>query len=101
MKALERLKEKFYRNKDKSLDVYNYGKYRVGLTGKEIEDYLRVRANTMNIKRISKQFCKIAGRNTGGVVICEKCGHKESLMYHHDLLRFSDELFLGKKTYFD
>ena len=40
-------------------------------------------------------FNKIAGCNTGVIV------DGYALMYREDVARFADQLFLGKKTYFD
>jgi hypothetical protein len=95
IKKLEELKQKFY-FKDNKPDIYYYGEYRLGLTSDEIKDYLRVRANNMNVSKISKTFNKIAGCNTGTMTSTGK-----SLMYRHDVERFADVIFERKLTYFD
>jgi len=84
-------------------DIYSYGDYRMGLTNKEIKDYLVIRHNDLKkikIKKCSialfKKFCKIAGVNT-----CALGPNGEILMYRHDVQRFADVLFLNKPTYFD
>lgn len=101
MTKLEKIKQKFYFDEKEMPKLLNYGKYRNGLTSEEIDDYLRMRANTVSIKKIRKKFYKIAGVNTVSSCICKECGHMEILLYRHDVLRFADQLFLGTKTYWD
>lgn len=99
MNKLENLKQKFYIRKPK-IDLDSYGVFNRGLTQEEIDDYLRVRANTMNISTVRKKFNEIAGCNT---MAFEKINGKEFvLMYRHDVERFADVLFgLTKSTYLD
>lgn len=101
MKKLDQIKNRFYfENNEPVLD--NYGQFTVGLTSDEIDNYLVVRANTLSIKKLRKKFDKIVGINTCGMYICPKCKDCVSLMYRHDVLRFSDVLFgKNKCTYFD
>lgn len=91
------------------LDIYQFGKYRLGLTDDEIKEWLKLRWNELSltknkpIKKINKatwdKFQKIAGVNTMAVI---QNGHKKIvLMYRHDVERFTDKLYLNKKTYFD
>ena len=92
---LEKLKCKFFfMNKQIQLD--HYGDYRQGLTGDEIKDYLRVRANTLNVERIYKKFSDIAGCNTG-------CATPDGkfLMYRWDVERFANKLFNNEETHWD
>ncbi|HUS50123.1 MAG TPA: hypothetical protein VMZ91_08150 [Candidatus Paceibacterota bacterium] len=91
------------------ININHYGEYRLGLTNNEIRGYLTDRYNELlswrgkPIKKINKAtwdgFWKIAGVNTMAVV--QKGNKKITLMYRHDVKRFSDVLFEGKKTYFD
>ena len=78
------------------IDLRYYGDYRIGLTGKEIKEYLKNRANTTKLGNLYRRFVKIAGVNTMGIA-----PNGESLMYRHDVERFADVLFLNKPTYFD
>jgi len=102
MNKLQQIQSLFYILEDATFDLQNYGTFRKGLTTEEIKDYLRARGNTLNVKRLYKKFCDIAGCNTMGGFTCEKCGDSKSLFYRHDVLRFSDVLFgKTKGTYFD
>lgn len=91
------------------LDINYFGKYRVGLTKNEIKMWLTLRYNELlswrgkPIEKINKgtynKFYAIVGVNTCAVI---KEGKKDiSLMYRHDVERFTDKLFLNKETYFD
>lgn len=92
---LDRLNAKFsYLNGKPDLEYY--GAYRMGLTGDEIKDYLRVRANTFAISKIYKKFVNIAGCNTMSITPDGK-----GLMFRHDVERYADKLFLNKETYWD
>ena len=93
---LNKLKFQFYYTPEGELDLNSYGTYRQGLTGDEIKDYLRVRANTLKIERLYKKFSDISGCNTG-------CATPDGkfLMYRWDVLRFANKLFNGKETWFD
>ena len=89
-------------------EIDHYGSYRQGLTDKEIKKYLKILSKTTALIRFSKlttkqlynKFCKIAGVNTMALVTLED-GTTRVLMYRHDVKRFADVLFLGKKTYWD
>jgi hypothetical protein len=91
------------------LDINEFGKYRLGLTNDEIKEWLKLRYNEIlswrgePIKKINKiiwdKFCKIAGINTMAVITVNR--HKVTLMYRHDVERFTDQLYLKKETYFD
>ena len=86
------------------VDINEFGKYRLGLTSKEIKEYLALRwkeqFNGVRIKKsLYNQFYKIVGVNTCAVI---REGKKDiSLMYRHDVERYADKLFLNKSTYFD
>ena len=97
MDEIEKLKFYFRFNEDGTPNVWDYGVYRMGLTGDEIKDYIRVRANNLNINYLWDKFCSIAGCNTGSM-----SPDGQFLMYRWDVLRFADVLF-GKTdyTYFD
>jgi hypothetical protein len=77
-------------------DINEFGDYRLGLTGHEIEDYLYCRAPRRNQIKLRKDFVKVAGINTGAVTSTGM-----SLLYRHDVKRFADVVLLKKKTYFD
>ena len=82
-------------------NIYLYGQFRIGLTIEEIKDYLRVRANKLNIDKLFDKFCDIAGSNTYASFTCDKCKAIHVIMYHHDVERFADNLFDGTPTFFD
>lgn len=96
MTKLDKIKNQFYYTQDGRPDLNNYGIYRLGLLYEEIDDYLKVRAGKLDIKKLRKQFNQIAGRNTMGMA-----PDGRALMYRHDVERFADVLFEGKGTYFD
>jgi hypothetical protein len=99
---MERVRTKFSFDEDGNIKITHYGKYTQGLTSSEIEDYLRARANKIAVKRLYKKFCNIAGVNTMAMYGCPNCEYQTSLMYRHDVKRFSDVLFVVTKgTYFD
>ena len=84
-------------------DVEDFGKYRAGLTGEEIAEYLRQAYNVIALKKrkvcpgkILRQFNDIAGANT----MVEGPDGKP-LMYRHDIKRFVGKLFFNAETYFD
>jgi len=97
---IERLKQKFIWIDNEPCLLY-WGDYRLGLTEDEIKDYLRVRANTMKIEKVWKQFCDIAGCNTMALYECPDCFKSKGLMYRHDVKRFAERLFNGTITYWD
>lgn len=102
MNKLDRIKNKFYKFEEESIDLYLFGKFNIGLTNEEIVDYIRVRANKYKVKGLVKSFYKIAGTNTVGLYICSKCKDEKILMYRHDVKRFADVLFkVTKSTYWD
>jgi len=78
------------------IDLHEYGDYRIGLTTKEIKEYLKARGDVTKIGNLYKEFCKISGINTMGI---SPTG--ETLMYRWDVERFADTLFWNKGTYFD
>lgn len=92
---IKQLRANFY-FKDGKPDLATYGVYRIGLTSSEIEDYLKVRGNTLNIIKLRKKFNDVAGCNTMGIAPTG-----ESLMYRWDVERFAEKLFNNKPTYFD
>ena len=100
--------EKLFREKRKELegkrgiDIYDYGKYLVGLTEEEIRIYLKIKAGLS--KRASgnallKKFWKIAGANTCGMI--EENSEQVTLMYRHDVERFTNKLLHKVETYWD
>lgn len=102
MNKLEKVKFMFHKKENSSLDLESFGQFRMGLTKEEIKDYLRARANTLNVERLYKKFCDIAGCNTMSSFHCPKCKYNTSLLYRHDALRFADVLFgKTKETYWD
>lgn len=85
----QRILNQFYIDqKTGELDLENYGEYRMGLTGQEIETYIKARAKKLEVKKLVNKFYDIAGVNTMAV-----SPNGESLMYRHDVKRFSDVLF--------
>ena len=77
-------------------DIIKVGKYKIGLTSEEIDQFLKIVSKKKHIKRLRKKFNGIAGVNTMGV-----SPHGEPLMYRYDVLRFTLKLLYGFTTYFD
>ena len=84
-------------------DVDKFGKYRAGLTGDEVIEYLRQVYNIVALKKrkicpgkIVKQFYEIAGPNTMAIG-----PNNEPLMFRHDVMRFIGKLFFNEETYWD
>lgn len=99
---IEKIKSSFYIDDDGNPKIENYGKFMRGLTVDEIYNYIRARSGKMRITGLYKKFVEIAGVNTMSCTSCKECGHFETLMYRHDVLRFCDVLFgVTTSTYFD
>lgn len=84
-------------------DVYQFGAFKDGLTAEEIDDYLKVRSNSLKIIKIRKKFDDLLCGSTcrsiaiqGEKVVVEKC-----LIYRHDVERFANNIFEKTPTYFD
>jgi hypothetical protein len=79
----------------------DFGTRTLGMSDKEIEEYLMARKKyhkkKWSLKTTLAKFNKAAGVNT--CAICQYTG--EILMYRHDVERFADVIFLGTKTYWD
>jgi hypothetical protein len=106
MDKLEELKLYFNFKNTGVPDINHYGNFRLGLTDKEISNYLFVRANgKVKIPDLKKAFYKVAGVNTCALIetTCSSCKKKSNitLMYRHDVERFADVMFLNKPTYWD
>ena len=95
---LQLIKDKFY-YKDGVLQLDHYGIFNAGLIESEIDDYLRMRANSLNIAQVKKRFNNELRGSTCQCVILD--GKEYILVYRHDVQRFADAIFNGKKTYFD
>jgi len=91
------------------LNINEFGKYRLGLTNDEIKEWLKLRYNELlswrgkPIKKINKatwnKFWEVAGINTMAMI---KKGNKQiTLMYRHDVERFTKVIYEHKATYFD
>ena len=85
----------------KKIDISQFGDYRMGLTGEEIEAYLKLRAGVKELGTLCEQFNTVAGSNTGVVVKTQCCGKEIVLMYREDVERFADLVLEGKPTYWD
>jgi len=83
------------------IDLEQCGIYQMGLTTSEIKEYLKKRAGITKLGRLYEKFNRIAGVNTVGAGRCEFCGKQFSLMYRHDVERFTNLLLKGIPTYFD
>jgi len=96
---------------DRQIDIDKFGEFRIGLSDKEINTYLKQRYNSYanylglklmtkgELKSLRKNFDKIAGVNTLGVIFIN--GEDNGLMYRYDVKRFADLLFMGKSTLWD
>lgn len=88
---LSLLKEKFYFDDNGVPIIEHYGIFHYGLTLQEVEDYLRVRRNSMNIKKILKKFWEYGRGSTGALVTLE--GKVYPLVYRHDCQHWADCIF--------
>lgn len=88
---LSLLKEKFYYNGFGVVQLDGYGIFNYGLTLQEVEDYLRVRSNSMNIKKVLKKFWEYGRGSTGALVTLE--GKVYHLVYRHDVKHWADVIF--------
>ena len=97
------MKKQIYTDNNQ-IDIEQFGIYLSGLTNEKIDQYIKERSGHTN-KRILKllrgRFNKIAGINTMGVIETPCCKKSIVLMYRHDVKRFADQLFEGKRTYWD
>lgn len=98
-KGLSLLRELFkYDHKGKPI-LDEYGAFKMGVTAEEIDDYIRVRTNSVNVTRIrTKLYHELRG-STAPVVIVS--GNEVGLIYRHDVQRYLDYVLEGKPTYFD
>ena len=83
------------------INLRGYGKYRMGLTKKEIQKYLKQRAGVKRLGNLYKKFSRIAGVNTMAVEYTDCCKKEIILMYRWDVERFAMVMFEGIPTYFD
>ena len=89
------------------IDIYKFGKFKLGLTAEEIRVYLRERLNELNQFNVYKKcpadvirrFNKVAGINTMSCKMIK--GKLVPLMYRHDVERFANCIFCKTPTYFD
>ena len=82
--------------KRKHIDVEDYGVYEEGMTDGEIRDYISDRCDGKNVQKWVDKFLDAAGP---GNTMLLKDGIP--LMYRYDVLRFANQVFSGKRTYFD
>jgi hypothetical protein len=76
-----------------------YGAFERGLTSAEIDDYLRVRTNSMNVGGVRRKLNNKLCGSTCPVVNVN--GSEVLLIYRHDVSRFVDSILDGTPTYFD
>lgn len=93
------LRRRFVFNHAGKALLQDYGAFDRGLTDYEINDYLRVRANTMNIGSYRRKLNNALSGSTCPVANVN--GTEVLLIYRHDVERFSDSIFDGIPTYFD
>jgi len=96
---ISHLRNYFYFDEAGRPNINQFGIYRLGLTGEEVNIYLQVRAGRCGAKKLSRRFWKLFGWGTRPLVICR--GESIPLVYRHDVERFADAMFIGLKTYFD
>ena len=99
VEQLKNLRRLFKFNADGTPDVYSYGVFKAGFASTEIDEYLQVRLNTLNIKLVRKAVNEEFSGSTCPVACFN--GQFVFLSYRHDVQRFSDYIILKKKTYFD
>lgn len=97
--GLKNLRKHFRYYSDGTPDIDSYGSFKVGVTTHEINDYLMVFLNKVNVTNDRKKFNKVAGCNTCPMVVVD--GKELCLMYRHDVERFARQMILGTKTYWD
>jgi len=97
----EYCKDRIDHLKTMEMDIENFGIYRMGMTIREIKEYLKKRAGVTKLGHLYEKFCRVAGTNTVSAGRCEFCGKQFSLMYRCDVVRFTNLLLKGTPTYFD
>lgn len=97
--TVDKLRPRFvYDHTGKAL-LNGYGAFEYGLTSAEIDDYLRVRKNTMNIGAVRR---KLNNQLQGSTCACVNVnGCDVLLIYRHDVKRFTDSILDDIPTYFD
>lgn len=97
--TVDNLRPRFLYN-HKGVPLLNhYGVFAAGLTTDEIDDYLRVRTNTMNISSVRRKLNNELNGSTCPVVNVN--GQEVILIYRHDVKRFSDKILDNVPTFFD
>ena len=92
-KELARLRHKFYFSSDGTAILEDYGEFKRGVTSQEIEDYLKVRANNVNIKSLLKKFNENFGCQTCAMVIVNNT--PVTLFYRWDVIRCANDTLRG------
>ena len=96
LKAIKEAIEDVHRKKQmKDTEIYEYGTYRLGLTGSEVLDWIEMVAGKKQSKKVFSRFMKwMYGQTTA--LVDGKC-----LYYRHDVQRGLDFILHKKTTYFD
>lgn len=90
---LNEIKAKFY-FKDGEPNIDHYGIFNMGLTSEEVKDYVIVRANTTDSKKLAKYNKKINDLGRGStcpLVVLD--GKHYPLFYRHDIKHYCDVVF--------
>ena len=86
------------------MDIYKFGRRKIGLDRGEIREYLWLRAKDCGLRGYSKGslFRQFIQRMGGGHTHpMDKKQPHITLTYRHDVERFADAIFMNKPTYFD
>jgi len=95
--GLKNLREHFRYFSNGTPDLYSYGLFKDGVTGEEIEEYLMVLINSVNVKSLVKKFNDAFGCQTCRVVIVK--GMEVIVYYRHDVIRCAYDVINNRKHY--
>jgi len=78
-----------------SQTICHFGKYTMGLTGEEVEEFIQKITGKKHVKRLLKKYNKAFGRgHTCAVMECKGCKQREVVFYHCDILKALREIGL-------
>jgi sarcosine oxidase delta subunit len=98
-KQLEFLKSQCRYSVKGKPDIYTFGAFKDGLTAQEVNDYLRIRTNSMNISKVFKKYIHVSGCNTCISIMVNS--YPIVLHYRYDVERHADLAINGTETHWD
>lgn len=93
--GLKNLRDHFRYFSNGTPDLYSYGQFKDGVTSEEIEEYLMVRTNSVNVNALVKKFNIAFGCQTCRLVIVKNV--PVTLYYRYDVTRCADDVIKNRK----